>query len=71
MHAPHHHTAPAHAPQDIDVFEYHEAFAGQIVANMKALDSDSFATSFMGGCASPSSTHHAPQVARARSARRI
>jgi len=32
---------------DIDVFEYHEAFAGQILANLKALDSDSFAKSYM------------------------
>jgi acetyl-CoA acyltransferase len=28
---------------DIDVFEYHEAFAGQLLANIKALDSDEFA----------------------------
>ena len=34
--------------QDIDVFEYHEAFAGQILANMKALDSEWFATNQMG-----------------------
>lgn len=34
--------------QDIDVFEYHEAFAGQILSNLKALDSDSFAQKFMG-----------------------
>lgn len=27
---------------DIDVFEWHEAFAGQILSNMKALDSDWF-----------------------------
>jgi len=33
---------------DIDVFEYHEAFAGQILANLKALDSDHFATKYMG-----------------------
>lgn len=33
---------------DIDVFEYHEAFAGQIMANMKALDSDEFCKNFMG-----------------------
>lgn len=33
---------------DIDVFEYHEAFAGQILANMKAMDSDWFATNQMG-----------------------
>jgi acetyl-CoA acyltransferase len=30
------------------VFEYHEAFAGQVLANLKALDSDSFATNYMG-----------------------
>ncbi|HSR69140.1 MAG TPA: acetyl-CoA C-acyltransferase [Acidobacteriota bacterium] len=28
---------------DIDVFEFHEAFAGQILANLKCLQSDSFA----------------------------
>jgi len=28
---------------DIDVLEVHEAFAGQVLANMKAMDSDSFA----------------------------
>lgn len=28
--------------QDIDVFELHEAFAGQVLANLNALDSDSF-----------------------------
>ena len=28
---------------DVDVFEYHEAFAGQILANLKAMDSDWFA----------------------------
>lgn len=28
---------------DIDVFEFHEAFAGQVLANLKALDSDHFA----------------------------
>ncbi|RWS17553.1 Trifunctional enzyme subunit beta-like protein, partial [Dinothrombium tinctorium] len=33
---------------DIDVFEYHEAFAGQILANLKAMDSDWFAQNFMG-----------------------
>ena len=27
---------------DIDVFEFHEAFAGQILSNLKALDSDFF-----------------------------
>lgn len=30
---------------DIDVFEFHEAFAGQMVAVLKALDSDEFAKS--------------------------
>lgn len=34
--------------KDIDVFEFHEAFAGQILANLRALDSDAFATKFMG-----------------------
>ncbi|KAL4237044.1 hypothetical protein ACF0H5_005428 [Mactra antiquata] len=33
---------------DIDVFEYHEAFAGQILANLTALDSDIFAKNFLG-----------------------
>ncbi|VDH97878.1 acetyl-CoA acyltransferase, partial [Mytilus galloprovincialis] len=33
---------------DIDVFEYHEAFAGQILANLKAMDSDYFAKTQMG-----------------------
>jgi len=33
---------------DISVFEYHEAFAGQLLANMKALESDYFCTEFMG-----------------------
>lgn len=33
---------------DIDVFEFHEAFAGQIVANLKAMDSDYFAKNHMG-----------------------
>lgn len=28
--------------QDVDVFEIHEAFAGQVLANLNALDSDSF-----------------------------
>lgn len=32
---------------DIDVFEFHEAFAGQILANLAALDSDSFAKKYM------------------------
>ena len=33
---------------DIDVFEFHEAFAGQILANLKALDSDFFGKTYMG-----------------------
>ncbi|XP_052257953.1 trifunctional enzyme subunit beta, mitochondrial-like [Dreissena polymorpha] len=33
---------------DIDVFEYHEAFAGQILANLTALESDEFAKKFLG-----------------------
>ena len=33
---------------DIDVFEYHEAFAGQILANMNALNSEEFSTKQMG-----------------------
>jgi len=33
---------------DIDVLEYHEAFAGQILANIKAMDSDKFAKETMG-----------------------
>ncbi|KAA0708267.1 Trifunctional enzyme subunit beta, mitochondrial TP-beta 3-ketoacyl-CoA thiolase [Triplophysa tibetana] len=33
---------------DIDVFEFHEAFAGQIMANLKAMDSDYFAQTYMG-----------------------
>ncbi|XP_065185117.1 trifunctional enzyme subunit beta, mitochondrial-like [Sycon ciliatum] len=33
---------------DISVFEYHEAFAGQILANLKALDSDYFCKEYMG-----------------------
>jgi len=33
---------------DIDVFEYHEAFAGQILANLNALDSDWFCQNYMG-----------------------
>jgi acetyl-CoA acyltransferase len=33
--------------KDIDVFEVHEAFAGQILANLKALDSDWFAQNFL------------------------
>lgn len=31
---------------DIDVWEFHEAFAGQIIANLKALDSDFFAKEY-------------------------
>jgi len=34
--------------KDIGVFEFHEAFAGQIIANLKALDSDWFAKNYMG-----------------------
>ncbi|KAJ8869247.1 hypothetical protein PR048_030819 [Dryococelus australis] len=34
--------------QDIDVWEVHEAFAGQILANLKAMDSDWFAQNYMG-----------------------
>jgi len=33
---------------DIDVWEVHEAFAGQILANLKALDSDSFCKNYIG-----------------------
>ncbi|VDN16583.1 unnamed protein product [Dibothriocephalus latus] len=33
---------------DIDVFEVHEAFAGQVLANLRAMDSDFFAREFMG-----------------------
>ncbi|KAM9496009.1 trifunctional enzyme subunit beta, mitochondrial [Clarias gariepinus] len=33
---------------DIDVFEFHEAFAGQILANLKAMESDWFAQTYMG-----------------------
>ncbi|XP_069461680.1 trifunctional enzyme subunit beta, mitochondrial [Ambystoma mexicanum] len=33
---------------DIDAFEVHEAFAGQIIANLKAMDSDWFAQNYMG-----------------------
>jgi len=32
---------------DIDVFEYHEAFAGQILANLKAMNSDWFAQTYI------------------------
>ena len=33
---------------EVDVFEFHEAFAGQILANLKALDSDFFAKNYLG-----------------------
>eukprot|EP00911_Craspedida_sp_UC1_P001882 UC1_evm1s1445 len=33
---------------DIDVFEVHEAFAGQVLANLAALDSESFCQEYMG-----------------------
>ncbi|XP_053565456.1 trifunctional enzyme subunit beta, mitochondrial [Bombina bombina] len=33
---------------DIDAFEFHEAFSGQILANLKAMDSDWFAENYMG-----------------------
>ena len=33
---------------DISVFEYHEAFAGQLLSNMKAMESDWFCTNVMG-----------------------
>uniref|UniRef100_A0A194AN57 acetyl-CoA C-acyltransferase n=1 Tax=Pinctada fucata TaxID=50426 RepID=A0A194AN57_PINFU len=33
---------------DISVFEYHEAFAGQILSNLKAMDSEWFAQNQMG-----------------------
>ena len=33
--------------QDIDVWEIHEAFAGQVLANLKAMDSDWFAQNYM------------------------
>ncbi|XP_038655976.1 trifunctional enzyme subunit beta, mitochondrial isoform X2 [Scyliorhinus canicula] len=36
------------ALEDIDVFEFHEAFAAQILSNMKAMDSDWFAKTYMG-----------------------
>ncbi|XP_056019993.1 trifunctional enzyme subunit beta, mitochondrial-like [Ostrea edulis] len=35
------------AMSDISVFEFHEAFAGQILANLKAMDSDYFAKNHM------------------------
>uniref|UniRef100_T1GF78 acetyl-CoA C-acyltransferase n=1 Tax=Megaselia scalaris TaxID=36166 RepID=T1GF78_MEGSC len=34
--------------KDIDSWEIHEAFAGQIIANLKALDSDYFCQKHMG-----------------------
>ncbi|XP_013394244.1 trifunctional enzyme subunit beta, mitochondrial-like [Lingula anatina] len=34
--------------QDIDCFEFHEAFAGQILANLRAMDSDLFCQKWMG-----------------------
>lgn len=34
--------------KDIDVFEFHEAFAAQVVANLKCLDSDRFARENLG-----------------------
>eukprot|EP00045_Choanoeca_perplexa_P005640 m.47449 g.47449 ORF g.47449 m.47449 type:complete len:457 (+) comp13224_c0_seq1:337-1707(+) len=34
--------------KDIDVFEFHEAFAGQILANVNALSSDQFCQEYMG-----------------------
>lgn len=34
--------------KDIDVWEFHEAFAGQILANLKALDSEYYAKNHMG-----------------------
>ncbi|ESO04876.1 hypothetical protein HELRODRAFT_99230 [Helobdella robusta] len=34
--------------KDIDAIELHEAFAGQVLANLKALDSDFFAKNYMG-----------------------
>lgn len=36
------------ALKDIDVFEMHEAFAAQVIANLKVLDSDTFATEKLG-----------------------
>lgn len=33
--------------KDIDVFEVHEAFAGQVLANLKALDSDWFCKEYL------------------------
>ncbi|XP_040169956.1 trifunctional enzyme subunit beta, mitochondrial [Anopheles arabiensis] len=34
--------------KDIDTWEIHEAFAGQIIANLKALDSDYFCKNYLG-----------------------
>ncbi|MBN2687296.1 MAG: acetyl-CoA C-acyltransferase [Deltaproteobacteria bacterium] len=34
--------------RDMDVFEFHEAFAGQILANLQCLDSDAFAREKLG-----------------------
>ncbi|XP_002164406.1 trifunctional enzyme subunit beta, mitochondrial isoform X1 [Hydra vulgaris] len=34
--------------KDIDVFEIHEAFAGQVLANLKAMNSETFARDYMG-----------------------
>ncbi|CAM9786537.1 unnamed protein product [Choristocarpus tenellus] len=34
--------------KDIDVFEIHEAFAGQVLSNLAAMDSNSFAQKNMG-----------------------
>jgi acetyl-CoA acetyltransferase family protein len=36
------------ALSDIDVFEFHEAFAGQILANLRCLDSDTFGRQKLG-----------------------
>ena len=35
--------------KDFDVFELHEAFAGQILANLTAMNSDYFAKNFLAG----------------------
>lgn len=34
--------------KDIDVFEFHEAFAGQILSNLKAMDCDHFMKNYVG-----------------------
>ncbi len=39
---------PFRSFSDIDVFEFHEAFAGQIMANFKCLASDEFAKAKLG-----------------------